>query len=97
MADMDGAAELDLAAISAAARKAISPRDGWTAAIVIPYSSIIWPFSPSYGHSLDKTGRSAGGWPTRGIADRYHRMTSDGKDWTEKGDPGELHIHSKSN
>jgi hypothetical protein len=40
---------------------------------VIPYSSIIPPFSPSYGHSLDKTERSVGGWSNRRIVDRHHR------------------------
>jgi hypothetical protein len=45
----------------------------------IPYSSIIWPFSPSYGHSLDKTAPSVGGWSTRRIVDRHHRMTLDGR------------------
>jgi hypothetical protein len=46
---------------------------------VIPYSSIIRTFSPSSGHSLDKTARSVGGWSTRRIVDRHHRMTLDGK------------------
>src|ERR1700739_989428 len=46
---------------------------------VIPYSSILWPFSPSYGHSLDKTARSVGGWSTRQMVDRHYRMTLDGK------------------
>jgi hypothetical protein len=47
---------------------------------------------PSYGHSLDKTARSVGGWSIRRIVDRHHRMTLDGK-----GDANELHTHSKSN
>jgi hypothetical protein len=47
---------------------------------VIPYSSIIRPFSPSYGHSLDKTARSVRGWSTRRIVDRHHRMLLDGKE-----------------
>jgi hypothetical protein len=65
--------------------------------------SVIEPFSPSYGHSLDKTGRGVGGWSTRRIVDRHHRMTLDGKGrgWKsermEKGDANELHTHSKSN
>jgi hypothetical protein len=34
---------------------------------------------PSCGHSLDKTARRVGGWSSRRIVDRHHRMTLDGK------------------
>src|SRR5258708_22887655 len=48
-----------------------------------PDSRTLSPGDPIFFHHtamlLDKTARSVGGWSTRRIVDRHHRMTLDGK------------------